>query len=491
MKILRRLAGETPLFSLVWSRADSVAICSLLLGACIAHLWRIGEPNALVYDEVTYVGEAFRYLRGEAFFELHPPLAMLLTAASIRVFGCHAWGWRLPSAGIGTALVLITYLLARRMFNSRLAGVLAGLFILCDGMFLEYSRLALINIAYVTFGAAAYLMLLRFIQTDESSSRRRTLVWMGIALGLCLASKLAVPGVTWLLTVGFALLFLAGEILEEGRGLAESQRRRLLRRDALGIIGLVGSISAVVYFAVFLPHFWLGWWTGLEDLVSNYRQVVSFNSTFLERGAARVDSPWWSWPLMLRPYKYWGESIGPGQAREIWGGGNPAVWWGALVAIGLAAVRALRRGGRSWWFLATGYLAYTAMWAPIRRVLYLYSYMPALFLAILALAGMLDYCWRERAQWWEQVALILPTVAVGFFGLGWPAGGSCAVFVAISYLVMRTKARAGGRFVCVLFVSTAVIMFFYFLPIWIALPISKDQIAARMWLHGASVANWW
>ena len=458
--------------------------------ACLLHGWRIGEPNALVYDELTYVAEAFQYLRREAFFELHPPLAILLTAAAIRIFGCHAWCWRMASAALGTALVPITYLLARRMFNSRFAGALAGALVLCDGMFLEYSRLALINIAYVSFGAIAYLMLLRFVQTDDLISRRRTLVWIGIALGLGLASKFAVPGITWLLTVGFLLLFVSGEETKtDSLGTEPHSRRRWTR--ALGIVGLVGGVSAIFYFGVFLPHFWFGWWSSMGDLLTFYRQTISFNGIFLDRGQTQLDSPWWSWPLMLRPYKYWTESLGHGQLREIWGGGNPVIWWGALVAIILTMLRALRSGDWSACFLAFGYVAYTAMWVPIHRVLYLYSYMPALFLAILALAGMLDRCRLERTRWWEQGALLAPTAVACLLGLGWLRGGLCIVLMVVGYVIARLKAHAGGRFVCALFLATSVILFFYFLPIWTALPISKDQIAGRMWLSGGRVANWW
>ena len=485
------LWGRRPDLTLAWSSTDTIAIGICLVVASLLHGWRIGEPNALVYDEVTYVGEAFQYLRREAFFELHPPLAILLTAAAIRIFGCYAWGWRIASATLGTALVPITYLLARRMFNSRLAGAIASTLVLCDGMFLIYSRLALINIAYLTFGAAAYLMLLRFIQSDDRLSRRRTLVWIGIALGLGLASKFAVPGIAWLLTVGFLLLFVTGERLEADAGRTERDLRRSRARRAFGVVALVGGVSAICYFAVFLPHFWLGWWSGLEDLIANYRQMMSFNSAFLDRGQTQFDSPWWSWPLMLRPYKYWGEVLSHGQSREIWGGGNPAIWWGALIGISLAMIRALRHGDWSWCFLITGYLAYTAMWVPIQRVLYQYSYMPALFLAILALAGMLECCWGERTQWWEQIALLLPIAAAGLLGLGWLLGTFSIVLIGAGYLLARLRANAGGRFVCALFLATTVILFFYFLPIWTALPMSRSQLAARMWLSGGHIANWW
>jgi dolichyl-phosphate-mannose-protein mannosyltransferase len=493
--------SKRPAFDLRWSRFDSIAMTALLVVAGVLHLWRIGTPNALVYDEITYVDEAFRYLHGQQFFEVHPPFALLLMAFCLRAFGCSAWSWRIASAAIGTGLVAITYLLARRMFNSRAAALLAASLILGDGMFFEYSRLGLINIAYVTFAAAAYLMMFRFLQSEAFARRRLALVWMAVALGLGLASKFAVPGITWLLTVGFVLLsLLEGTALDdvpeaETAGDDAGARVRALawgrRRNAFGMVALVGGISAACYFAAFLPHFWLKWWGGLDDILDNYHQILSFNSTFTHHGASHQDSPWWSWPLMLRPYRYWNEALGEGQMREIWGGGNPAIWWGALVAMVLAGVRAIRGGRFAWWFLVVGYLAYTALWIPVTRVLYLYSYLPALYLAILALAGILARCWQERAQWWEEVLLMLPVVAAGFLGLGWQLGLVTALVAGAGCLAMRVRLQWGGRFVCAVFLATSMALFFYFLPLWIALPISKKAIAARMWMHGSAFASWW
>ena len=85
-------------------------------------------------------------------------------------------------------MVGITYLLGRRMFVSRLAATLAALLLVCDGLFLVNSRTALHDIFYVTFGALSYLMLFRFLGTPPRS-QARTLIGMGIALGLCLGSS--------------------------------------------------------------------------------------------------------------------------------------------------------------------------------------------------------------------------------------------------------------------------------------------------------------
>src|ERR1019366_7521764 len=112
-------------------------------------------------------------------------------------------------ATLGTAIVAITYLLGRRMSGSRLVGAIAGAIILCDGMYLVDSRYAVIDIVYLTCAAVAYLLFFRFAQTPDAGARRRILPWIGLALGLCLASKFYIPAITFLLVTGFILYVLA------------------------------------------------------------------------------------------------------------------------------------------------------------------------------------------------------------------------------------------------------------------------------------------
>jgi dolichyl-phosphate-mannose-protein mannosyltransferase len=474
-----------------WARFDTLAICALLAVSLGAHFWRLGTPNVLIYDEHVYVDEAYKYLRGEAFFEIHPPLAILLIAASARLFGCHPWAWRIPSALIGSALAPITYLLARRMFSSRGAATLAAVLLLCEGMFLQYSRLALINIAYVTFGAAAYLALFRFIQSRELIDRRRSLVWMGVALGLALGSKFAIPAITWLLVVGFLLSSLMLVPFSNGPSHESPDQSPGYRdlRYIVGAIALVGSVSGIFFYLVFLPSYTIGWWTGISSLTSYYRHVLLANS-FYPDPLSHQDSKWWSWPLMLHPYKLWQQPDDYGMLMVEWGGGNPALWWAALVAIILGGIRALRSSRLSWKFLSIGYLVYLAMWIPVHRAVYLYSYMPALYLAILALAGLLDDCWKGAAKVWEQAVLLLPVFAAGLLGLGYLYGGIVSALVLAGYLLLVRRGLRSGRLVCAMVVATSLAVFLFFLPFWIPLALQDTGVEARMWLDNVGLGSW-
>jgi Gpi18-like mannosyltransferase len=279
---------------LVWNVIDSVAILSLLVIGGVTRFWHLGHPNEIVFDEIHFVAnQARHYLHGEYFLDPHPPLDKLVIAAGIRLFGDHSWSWRVGNALLGTILIGVTYLLGRRVTHSRLASLFAGAIVLLDGMFLVDSRVAVIDIAYLTFAAISYLLLFKFVETPGTADRRRVLPWLGLSLGLCVAGKLYIPAVTFLLVVGFLVWLL----------MREPTRARRDRR-AIGAVLLVGAVASIAYIAVFLPHFYLGWWAGIEDLVNYYKEIVWYEGS-VASATHPYSSPWWSWPLMLRPIAYW------------------------------------------------------------------------------------------------------------------------------------------------------------------------------------------
>jgi len=473
---------------LPWTRVETVAIGVMTLIALFAHFWNLGFPTSFVYDEHIYVDEAYKYMRGEPFFEVHPPFAVILMTLCTYIFGCHPWSWRVPSAVLGTALIPVTYLLARRMFYSRLAATLATLLTLCEGLFLSYSRLALINIVYLSLGAVAYLALYRFLQSDDAADRRRSLVFLGIALGLGLGSKLAIPAIPVIVASGFIIASCL-PISMPGLRSDDAKPPRLDSHYAIGAMALVGGVTGFFFFLTFLPNYLAGWWRGVSAVTNYYHRVMIANAVY-PSPPSHQDSPWWSWPLMLRPYKEWQKMDDAGMYLALWGGGNPAIWWAALVAIATAAVRAIRRSSLTWAFLIIGYLLYMVMWVPVHRALYLYCYMPALYLGILALAGILDSCWRGTAELWEQLALLLPVFAVSLIGMDYIYGAIICVGCIGAFIAARRFTDWSGKLVSAIVLVTALAVFIYYLPLWMPLPLSENQLEARMWLQQGDLVNW-
>ncbi len=463
---------------LVWNRTDSIVLAALLVLGAATRLWHLGHPNEIVFDEIHFVAnQARHYLHGEYFLDPHPPLDKLVITAGIWLFGDHSWSWRIGNAILGIILIATTYLLGRRMTHSRLAATFAGAAILLDGMFLVDSRIGVIDIAYLAFAAISYVLFFRFLETPDNLARRRVLPWMGLALGLCVGSKLYIPAVTFLLVVGFMVWVLMTE-------------KTTVRRDkrTIAAVLLVGGVASIAYIAVFLPHYYLGWWGGIEDLFKYYKDVVWYERS-VESATHPYASPWWSWPLMLRPVAYWQDFPKTGKVSTIWGGGNPLLWWGGLTAITIVAVRAFERPKLERSFLVIGYLGYILIWVWIGRTLFLYHYMASVYLAYIALAWILQQCWVGEAEPWEHLALLLTIAPVFVLGIG-PLWGIAIFFALLAAYFWLLKTPYAGQFVCVVFCATAVVLFIYYFPIWTGTPIEREGYYARMWLQGPGLRDW-
>jgi len=567
---------EEPAVAPAWVATDTIIISALLILAAITRFWHLGHPNEIVFDEVHFVAQGRHYLHGESFLDPHPPLAKLIIAAGIFIFGDHPWSWRVGNATLGTAIVGITYLLGRRMSGSRLVGAIAGAIILCDGMYLVDSHYAVIDIVYLTCAAVAYLLFFRFAQTHDAPARRRILPWIGLVLGLCLASKFYIPAITFLMVMGFILYVLAkdrpkaapaappvvepkapidskpkkikvpapvpvridpfdlpgiaftalicivlglvlllfgetfahillivlvvlairfAEIFWRSRSSSAATAWRmpslaiLLEPMSVGAVALVGSVAAIVYLAVFLPHYWFGWWGGISDLFFYYKDIVWYEKS-VASASHPYASPWWSWPLMLRPIAYWQNFPKTGDVQTVWGGGNPLLWWGALTAITITAVNALERPNLTRSFLVIGYLSYLLIWAWIGRTLFLYHYMASVYFGYLALAILLGECFKERAEPWEHLALLLTMTPVFFLGMPPTWGWITFIVVLGAYGFFLLQTRYAGRYVGSVFVAVALILFVYYFPIWVGMSISRDGYYARMWLQAAGLRNW-
>ncbi|HZP45039.1 MAG TPA: phospholipid carrier-dependent glycosyltransferase [Candidatus Binataceae bacterium] len=491
---------------LPWLRRDTVVLALLVLVSGVLRFWHIGHPPEIVFDEVHFVGQARHYLHNEPFLDPHPPIAKLLIAAGILLHGDTSASWRLANATLGTLMVAITYLLGRRLFRSRLAAFFAAALVALDGYFIVDSRIGCIDIVYLTFAAAAYLLLFRFLQTPSLLGRRRVLLPLAVALGLCLGSKLYVPAITFLLVASFAFYAMLQRPLPEIASRRQSGSADLNRmRPAFGALLMTSAIAAMVYILSFTPHYLLGWWGGIADLFHYYKDVIWYEKS-VASATHPYASPWWSWPLMLRPVAYW-QNFPPQGAivATIWGAGNPLTWWAVVPAMAITAVRALERPSLTRVFLVIGFIAYYVIWIPIGRVLFLYHYMPSVYIGYLALGGLLADFWQGEAELWEMLAVLGAVMPVPLLGINhivfqyYPdATGPitylgfavAAVILTACLIAAYYGPRAAGRVVTVVFSATAVALFIYFLPVWLGTPISRVGYYARMWLQGPGLRNW-
>jgi dolichyl-phosphate-mannose-protein mannosyltransferase len=138
-------------------------------------LWLDQPSDGLIFDEAYYVNAAriilgwpvapdTPYADGLPGFDPnieHPPLAKLLIAASMRLFGDNAFGWRLASVIFGTISVPLLYGIVRQVGAAKPVALLATFLYAFDNLVLVHSRIATLDIFLVSFlllGLYCYLM---------------------------------------------------------------------------------------------------------------------------------------------------------------------------------------------------------------------------------------------------------------------------------------------------------------------------------------------
>ena len=338
----------------------------ILLVTALIRFWNIGTPDKLVFDEVYYVDGAKDYLNGgvettngEPEFIVHPPVGKWLIALGIQILGDSPAGWRFSAALFGTLSILLIYLVALRLFNSRfLALVSAGLMSI-DGLHLVMSRTALLDIFLMFFLLAAFLALLH----DRH-------IVAALLLGLALGTKWS------------AVYFIAALVIYLGI----TNRKKVLL--------YLPIIPATYLFT------WGGWlisdkgWSRdysknpLTSLYHYHQEILNFH-TGLTTEHSYEASPW-NWLVLGRPTSFFYESPkscgAESCSQEILAMGTPIIWWFGLIAllitIGYLITRRERAAGLILIALLSNYLPWLLF--PDRTTFYFYAiaFLPFLILAI-------------------------------------------------------------------------------------------------------------
>jgi dolichyl-phosphate-mannose-protein mannosyltransferase len=357
----------------------------LLLVALVAAVFRLpglGYPTEEYFDEVYHAKTALQYLHGESPTEwVHPPLAKLLIAVGVAVFGYKPWAWRLAPAIAGILLAPTFLLLARRVLPSERAARLATLLLLADGVYLVQSRIAMTNVFAVLFQVLAALLLLRAVLEPRLGTRAMALA--GLALGLALATRW-----TSLWAWGFlGLVFLA----VRGRR-AFTPRELVLCALGFGLVPLAVYLASYVpWMAQAHPHGLAAWGRRVGDTLRWQADIWRYHANL--SASHTYFSPWWSWPLLYRPTWYYWFS-GENYVRGIVALGNPGVWWASVPVSLWALATGIRWRDPRRVFCGAGFFLLYLPWGLSPRTLNFSHYLfEAIPYACLSLGTLLDRRW--------------------------------------------------------------------------------------------------
>jgi dolichyl-phosphate-mannose--protein O-mannosyl transferase len=403
------------------SRRDLLLALLLTLVAAAFRLPGLGYPPDTYFDEVYHAKAAAQYLAGEAPTEwVHPPMAKLLIAIPVKLFGYKPWAWRLAPALAGTLLAPTFFLLARRLLSER-AALLASVLLLADGVYLVQSRIAMTNIFAVLFQVGAALVILLCVLRE--SLPWGGMVGAGLLLGLALSTR-------W--TSLWAMGFL-GLVLLAVRGRRVFRLRELLL-TAVAFAFLPLGLYVLSYLPLRILRPGLAPWHHFSELVELQIEVWRYHASL--NATHPYFSKWWTWPWLYRPTWYFYQAEGD-KIRGIMAIGNPALWWASVPATIGSLLAWFRQRDPRLLFAGAGFCLLYLPWGISPRTLnyshYLFEAMPY---ACLSLGLLLDRQWEGRFA-----------------------------FAARSYVVL------------------VVLLFFFFLPFLTAMPIPSTWFFGQIPLH--------
>ena len=429
-----------------------------------------------------------------------------LTQVSV---GNLAAGWRWPGVIAGALAAALLVLLARLLTERRDVAALVGALALLDGAGFVQSRIGMNDVyllALLLGGAVAFVAWLQG-RARGALSGGLLLVVAGLLLGGALASKWVALygifglGIIWLarsapgrLLVAGGLALLGAVLLPPALSVADGStrlpnlpfaavlalllaatgaaiyraggitRREATPRSLLGLLSLPGEATLVfltlaalplgVYIASYLPWAALGnqlitgWPIGNtgQTLTELTTSMYQYHDTL--RVAHAASSPWWAWPLDLKPVWFFQSSFtagGSAWTAAVYDGGNVL---SRVLSIGGAlwlAVEAWRR--RSWGLTSVLVLA-LALWLPwarIDRAAFQYHYYPTSQIALIGLALLLADL-RAGSPRAAQIVRIGGACAVLAAPVLWMATGALCALAGVGSVYPESQVCLSGGF---------------------------------------------
>jgi hypothetical protein len=128
------------------------------------------------------------------------------------------------------------------------------------------------------------------------------------------------------------------------------------------------------------------------------------------RATHAASSPWWAWPLDLKPVWFQSDNSWPDLGSWIHDGGNPVLWWLACTGMAFICWQAFKRRSLGLALIAMAFFWQWLSWARIDRASFQYHFYTALPFFLLALAYFLAELWHgpSRRTW-----LLARVAAVG------------------------------------------------------------------------------
>lgn len=355
--------------------------------------------NSTYFDEIYHARTAYEHILGlEPYENTHPTLGKLIISLGIRIFGMNPFGWRFMGALFGVLMLPVLYHLLKQLFGRTRLCTAGTLLFAFDFMHFTQTRIATIDTYAVFFLLLMYDAMLVFLRRnllrDSWKKLLPPLMACGVFTGLGIAAKwTAAYGALGLAALFFGkLLFTYWDARRRGEETVPLLMKcsKLCAWCCLFFLALPFGI----YFGAFLPittlshnaeNLWGAFW--------NY-QVTMFRYHSTLEATHSFASPWYEWPLDIRPIWYFAGDTQEGYST-ISAFGNPLLWWAGIPALGAAACLWWKERFRWAGLVLAGFLSVYLPWVLVPRLTFIYHYFTAVPFLVVALCGVFSLLYQR------------------------------------------------------------------------------------------------
>ena len=397
---------------------DRYFLVLLLVSVALRVVWLdvpggYGTGGTLIFDEYYYVNVARNLLGwpqgpdptkipypnsvpGTDPNQEHPPLAKLMIAASMRILGDNAWGWRLPSVIMGSLSILLFYLLMKRISKNGKYSFLATFLFSFDNLIFVDSRVAILDIFTLAF------MLLGFYLYFSDRTKLSA-----VALALSTLTK-----------IGGFYGFLAIAIFHLLRDVRPSELVKKWR--SVLVPKLKWLLPFGFYYAAtgFVLLFALDRFVSGSNPFEHIRFIYTYTLALVRPVPTGIESQPLDWLLNQVPIQYLGVSVTSGnvtyQTISFWGAMNPFITYLTIPAMAYALYRYDQRNSQLALFLLCWFAATYFPFFPLSYIAHRISYIFYFQNTVPAVAGGIALMFSNKHVPRSVVLVYALLILVGF-----------------------------------------------------------------------------
>lgn len=375
---------------------------------------KISYMNTTYFDEIYHGRTAYEYIHGMKIYEwTHPPLGKLIMTIPIRLLGMNPFAFRVMGNIVGIAMLVVMYIFAKRLFRSTRYATLAMLLFAVDGMHFVQTRIGTVDCYLVFFIMLSYLFMYQYTCCDAERSTGKmhlNLLGSGFFMGCAIATK-------WngaYTAVGLAIIFFINFYMRNRRlGLTGRWREARIGVFFACILYFI-VLPALIYILSYIPDMQIDPAIGtLKGFMALQQKMYKYHSEL--KATHPFSSPWYLWPLGIKPLWYYKGSAPAGKISSITLHSNPFIWWTGLLAMLYTFYKAFIDRSKQYVFLTVAILAAYIPYIGVPRIMFIYHYFPVVPMMILAIVGAIKDIEEDLGYHICKVYGIIALVIFAFF----------------------------------------------------------------------------